>query len=179
MIGSPNVALTRGRCCIALDSIRLTVPILFLVLTAGCAWDVYRTASVSSMPEPTNVVAVIKATPGVDRVDHRSLKAPVFVLTGPMRGLVHNRVESFAYSGDPNVRGGLSFSLDLDHKGRFLYFNITEGWAWPWGPGQRARAKAYATRQVMLQIEQQLETACGLTNLGDSVTEKSNGRIMK
>ena len=139
----------------------------FLVLT-GCdpGYGIYRSARVPFMPPAALVGAVVKETPGVDKVDYKASEGGrPLTITGIKSP---DQVHTFSYRGGSNVNGSLQFVVD--YKGRVDYSQSLMAL------GRRPPQEWIdATHPVMLQIEDGLEHRCGLTNLLTSVHETCHG----
>ena len=151
----------------------LWIPLLLpLALLTGCdpIYGVRRRARVSFMPEPARIGAVVRATPGVEKVAHSVTEGgrPV-TFTGIHRP---EQVHTFIYDGGTNVHGVLQFSVD--YRERVEYSQTLLRMFTP--PPQEW---VDATRSVMVQIEAQLEATCGLTNLRKTVVEHCTGVTCK
>ena len=141
---------------------------LMVFVVSGCdpVFGVSRRARVSFMPEPTQVRAVIRATPGVHEVEYRpSQGGRPLTLTGVKPP---DQVHTFFYQGRTNVHGIVQFTVDYKQTVEYSQYLMSIH-------GRPPQAWIDATYPVMIEIEKQLEETCGLTNLQSSVVEDWSG----
>jgi hypothetical protein len=126
-------------------------------------YGVSRNAYVSTMPFPSEVLAVIRSTPGVDSVTYDRFNAGASPVDS-------NSVITFSYRGRGGVHGILQF---IRHPGQLQEIQYTNGIMHL--NEEPHQSDVDATYPVMLAIETRLEAIAGLTDLRSRVTEQCYG----